>query len=81
MYVITTASGFGIATLVSPAGRYGLYTPYSVLIPFRKVAVPRARKVDFPILLFFPFFRFIPTLQFLCAARPTASPSRPFGSR
>jgi membrane associated rhomboid family serine protease len=49
-------------SLVSPAGIYGLSTPYGVLIPFRKVAVPRARKVVSPIFLFLHLFPFYSSL-------------------
>jgi hypothetical protein len=58
VYAIIYASGFGIATLVSPVGKYGLYTPHGALIPFRKVAVPFARKFVFPIILFPSFTLF-----------------------
>jgi hypothetical protein len=82
LYGIINPSDFGIATLVSPAARRGLSIPFCVLIPFRKVAVPRASKSIFPILLFLSCISFfIPNLRFLRAARPDASPSLPFGSQ
>jgi hypothetical protein len=74
VYAIIYPSAFGIATFVSPAGKYGLSTPYGVLIPFRKVAVPRARKVVIPIFLFFHLFTFysVPSYPTM-STRSTAS--------
>jgi hypothetical protein len=80
VYAIIYPSGFGIATLVSPAGKSELSTPYGVLIHFRKVAVHRPRKVVFSILVFFHLFPFYsyPTMSTRSTARGKSQPSLRF---
>jgi hypothetical protein len=74
VYAIIYPSGFGISALVSPAGNYGLSTPYDVLIHFRNVAVPRARKVVLPIFIFLNRFPFIHPYSYpKMSTRSTAS--------